>query len=386
MPLNLEEIVPRERSGSSTQARFHYQKEFTLSQCINMLANPEIVKVYSDFHSDCVVKDNAGFHTFYQVKGITSKLLSESFFKREAIDDMFYNFSLADGDCRSVLATNADVDSELKKILEIKENLHKNIATNEEKQHLEAVKTEWQQAITGSKSLFDKFVEEFEIQHNLPSFSETSIEGEMTLKAYNIKWLKEVLDKTLNNSFSIEDATLIHDMIFKHIESRTVLTTRSNRFITTEQLLDKIAVPPFQRIYFTHKFTPEEIDRIKDQTILEGKLEQGGFSPYFIKNAKLVRCVTLFSREKLSKINAVGNLIDDFEYSLTSICLDVFEDHVRRDVFNSLEMLKDLQAQLMVLASDPKYKMLNLDHNFIKGLIWEATSQCKFRWNNDGTE
>jgi hypothetical protein len=286
--------------------------------------------------------------------------------------------------CRSILATNADVDPELKRLLLIKENLHKNKLTPEENEILDSAKTDWRSSVTSvadDKGLFGRFIEEFEIQQ-APSFSEISVDGKMTLKDYNIKWLKSVLDKTLNNNFSIDDSTIIHDIIFKQIESKAQLATRSNRFITKEQLLEKIEIPPFQRIYFTHKFTPEEIDRIKDQTILEGKLEQGGFSSYFIKNAKLVRFVTQFSREKLSKFEAIGNLIDEFEYSLASICLDVFESHIQRTDFNSHEMLKDLQANLMSLASDPKYHALHLDPNFVKGLIWEATSQCKFRWDN----
>jgi len=380
--VNLEEIVPRERAGSATQARFDYQREFIVYQCISMLGNPEIAKIYCDFHSDCVVKDNFDFHTFYQVKGIKNRLFSMSTFKKEALDDMFYNFCLADGHCKSILVTNAQVDIDLKRIIEIKENLHRNIATSEEKEHLEATKADWLTSVKDEKGLFGKFVEEFEIMDSFPSFSENAIEDNATLKRFNINWLKVVLDKTLNNNFSIEDATITHDIIYKEVEAKSQLTTRSNRFITKDQLLNKIEIPPFQRTYFNQKFTREEIDRIKDQTILEGKLEQGGFSSYFIKNAKLVRCVTLFSREKLSKIKSIGNLIDDFEYRLTNICLDVFEEHAQKSVFNSHEMLNDLQNKLMALANDNKYRNLNLEPDFIKGLIWEATSQCKFRWDN----
>lgn len=347
-----------------------------------MLDNPEIVKVYCDFHSDCVVKDNKSFHTFYSVKGLKNKLLSISFFKKEALEDMFHNFALADGNCRSVLVTNASIDIELKKLLECKENHHKDIATPEEKKLLEDTKTDWRPLVKDEKGLFDMFVEEFEILYNFPSFSETDAENHITLRNYNIKWLKAVLDKTLNNNFSLDDSAIIHDMIYKEVERKSSLSTRSSRFITKEQLLDKIEIPPFQRTYFNQKFSKEEIDRIKDQSILEGKLEQGGFSPYFIKNAKLVRCVTLFSREKLSKIKAIGSLIDEFEYRLTNICLDVFEEHARRNVFNSHEMLKDIQEKLLRLANDAKYRNLNLDPDFIKGLIWEATSQCKFGWEN----
>jgi len=247
---------------------------------------------------------------------------------------------------------------------------------------LEATKADWLTSVKDEKGLFGKFVEEFEIMDSFPSFSENAIEDNATLKRFNINWLKVVLDKTLNNNFSIEDATITHDIIYKEVEAKSQLTTRSNRFITKDQLLNKIEIPPFQRTYFNQKFTREEIDRIKDQTILEGKLEQGGFSSYFIKNAKLVRCVTLFSREKLSKIKSIGNLIDDFEYRLTNICLDVFEEHAQKSVFNSHEMLNDLQNKLMALANDNKYRNLNLEPDFIKGLIWEATSQCKFRWDN----
>lgn len=348
-----------------------------------MLDNPEIVKVYCDFHSDCVVKDNKSFHTFYSVKGLKNKLLSISIFKKEALEDMFHNFALADGNCRSVLVTNASIDNELKKLLECKENHHKGIATPEEKKILQDTKTDWRPLVKDEKGLFDMFVEEFEILHNFPSFSETDAENHITLRNYNIKWLKAVLDKTLNNNFSLDDSAIIHGMIYKEVERKSSLSTRSNRFITKEQLLDKIEIPPFQRTYFNQKFSKEEIDRIKDQSILEGKLEQGGFSSYFIKNAKLVRCVTLFSREKLSKIKTIGSLIDEFEYRLTNMCLDVFEEHARRNVFNSHEMLKDIQEKLLTLANDAKYRNLNLDPDFIKGLIWEATSQCKFGWENE---
>lgn len=379
--MNLEQIVPREHAGSSTQSRFDYQREFIVYQCINMLENPEIAKIYCDFHDDCVVKDNSGLHTFYQVKGLKNKLFSASIFKKEALDGMFYNFCLADGQCKSVLVTNTQIDPDLRRIIESKDNLHRNIATPEEKQILDSVKNEWSKIVHDEKGLLGKFVEEFEIMDSFPSFPET-VEGNATLRVFNINWLKSVLDNTLNNNFSIHDATIIHDIIYKEVQVRSLLSTRSNRFVTKEQILNKIEIPPFLRTNFSRKFTKEEIEKIKDQSILEGKLEQGGFSPYFIKNAKLVRCVTLFSREKLSKIRSIGNLIDDFEYRLTDICLDVFEEHAQRNVFNSHEMLNDLQAKLLALATEDKYKRLNLEPNFVKGLVWEATSQCKFRWDN----
>jgi hypothetical protein len=380
--VNLEEIVPRERAGSSTHARFGYQTEFIVYQCINMLADQEIIKVYCDFHSDCVVKDNKDFHVFYQVKGITTRLLSVSIFRKIALDDMFYNFSLADGNCRSILVTNAQVDSDLKRILEIKNHLHSNALTPGEKEELQAVKTTWRPKID-EKGLFDKFVEEFEVAENFPSFSETGLDSNPTLKSTNINWLKVVLDRTLTNNFSIEDSTHVHDMIYRFADEKSQLSTRYNRFITREELLDKIGVPSAFKVYFTHKFTDEEIESIKNQSILEEKLKNGKFSSYFIKNAKLVRYVTQYSREKLSQTRSIGNLIDEFEYKLTNICLEVFEEHVHNEVFNSLEMLNDLKAKLLLLAGEDAFKKLELGPDFVKGLIWEATSECNFRWDNN---
>jgi hypothetical protein len=377
--VNLETIVPRERSGSLTQARFAYQTEFIVFQCIDMLGNPDISKVYCDFHSDCVVKDNKDFHVFYSVKGIKNKLISIAFFKKEAMADMFHNFSLADGFCRSVLVTNAQVDSELEKLLEIKENLGSGIATTEELAKLTRVKDDWRPKVD-TKGLFNLFIDKFEIIDGFPTFSERSLESGPTLKSTNIDRLKSVLDNKLKEIFPIEDVKQMHEWNYRLAAEKSQLKVRSDRFITPKELLDKIYIPKPLHSYFDHEFTEEEIDNLKDQSILAQKLKNGAFSKLSIKNAKKVRYYTRYLREQFSQNESKRRLIDEFEYRLTSTCADVYEDHIHNPDFDPQQMLRELKNELKAIAYEEKFATLNLDKDFIKGLIWEATSQCNIWW------
>lgn len=377
--MNLEVIIPRERAGSLTQARFGYQTEFIVYQCIQLLENQNIAKVYCDFHSDCVVKDKNDFHTFYQVKGIKNKLFSVIYFRKNAIEDMFYNFCLADGNCRSVLVTNAQVDHDFEKLLEIKDNLNNKVATIQEIDELTLVKNTWRPKVD-SKRLFNAFIDRFEVMDGFPSFSEKSCANGPTLRSTNIDRLKVVLDNNIGGNFSIEDAKEIHDMIYRLAEEKSQLKVRSNRFITKEELLDKVGVPTPLRINFNRKFSEQEIESLKDQSILADKLKQGAFTSIYIKNAKKVRYVTQYFRENLCQNKSNCALIDEFEYRLANACAEVFEEHSHKSIFDAQQMLKDLKKELLAIAEEEKFQRLKLDKDFIKGLVWEATSQCNLWW------
>ncbi len=380
--MNLNKIEPRETAGSSTQARYSFQAEYTAYQCIQLLDNPELVEVSCDFHSDCFVKDNRDFIIFYQVKGIKNRLFTVSEIKK-AIPDMFSNYVTAQGKCKSILVTNASIGRKLKKIMKYKDNKHRNVINDEELIILNKIKNEWRKLVKDPLNLFDKFFYEFEIESEIPSFSESKKTNKMTLRDFNIRELKAVLDRTLNNNYSLEDVSHIYDMIFAEVQLKSRLTTRYDRTITKKDLMKLIQIPSSQMMLFEKTFTEDEINKIKDQSILEGKLEKGGFSRHFIKNAKLVRCVSRYYREKASKFKSNRNLINDFEYRLNNICLDVFEKHSRKEKYNSMEMLQEIEEKLIELSEKDKYEKLKFDSDFVRGLIWEATSQCKFRWDHE---
>lgn len=61
-------IKPIEKGGRVAQRGFKYQREFTASKCIEMLANESIAAVYCDFGEDCIVEKTDGARDFHQIK------------------------------------------------------------------------------------------------------------------------------------------------------------------------------------------------------------------------------------------------------------------------------------------------------------------------------
>lgn len=393
--VNLEKIEPREKAGSMTQARFSYQGEFIAHQCVEMLGDSTVLRVFCDYHSDCVVEGNDNGLTYYQVKGLKNKLLTPSYFLNEALPDMFSNYVNANGKCKSFLATNAPMNSELKEVMVLKRNKVNDVANASDLQKLSNLISDWRQSALAvpaierdyseivklKDGLFDKFMLEFEIMDELPTFSEDITLGKKTLRDFNLLKLKTILDKAMGIGFVEQDVEEIYEMIENEVKYRSQLETRYNRYITRDMLFEKLKIPSYKKIYFDKSYE-KEADKLENQSVLVGKLEKGKFDQDYIQNAKLVRCVTKYIRSELSKMNATAKLIDDFEYRLVNICLDVLEDHRRRSngSLDAWSVFKDLESKLIQLARDQKYEKLCLDVDFVKGLIWEATSECKIRW------
>jgi hypothetical protein len=382
--VNLETISPRETSGSSTQARFSYQQEVIAHYCIDMLQNDFVKKIFCDFHSDCVIEYADGFLNYLQIKGFKNKLFG-TYDLKDASNDMFSNFITAQGKCKNTLITNSQLERTLKGIIQIIEDKKRlsNISS-EDLDKLEKWKNELKETLKNNHNLtlFDDFIDRMEIKSEFPSFSETLVANTITLTDYNVANLRNVLNDKMENNFKKEDVRNIYNMICKEIEKRSKITTKYDRYLDRDILLNRIHVPSFQRILFSNNLTKADVDRLKGQSVLEGKLEKGGFKKEFIENAKYVRSVARVWREKASKLQGNRELIQDFDFRLTNICLDVFEEHCRMLSLDSFKMLKDLEERLMNLAMEDKYSCINFERDFARGLVWEATSQCKFRWDN----
>ncbi|MCF7866226.1 DUF4297 domain-containing protein [Candidatus Woesearchaeota archaeon] len=378
--MNLEATEPREQSGSKTQVRYDYQRDFCCNKCIELLDNEELKKVYCEFHSDCVTEDNRGNQTFYQVKGLKNKLVAITDFI-DALKDLYDCFVKSEGKSQCVMVTNAQRNRDIKRFFDARTHIREGVATEKEKLTYSEFAQTIKKKLGSPENYFDGFMERIELMDESPTFSEEGKKKNNTLKELNLLQLKTVLDKRLNQNFDVKDVELIYEIIYQLVKDKSTVSERINRFVIAKHILEKIQLPAFQRVYFETNHNQEEVDKLKDQSILEGKLEKGGFSSIFIKNAKIVRYVTKFFREKASKFKSQKTIIDDFEFRLVNACSDVFEENMRKKDFNSYEMLKELEQKLTDIARDGKYASLNIEPEFVRGLIWEATSQCKFRWD-----
>lgn len=383
---DIEKIQPREDSGSCTQSRYGFQREFIVFGCIEMLHDSSnIVKVYCDFHDDCVYLFKDGFYRFHQIKGQRGNFTPSKL--RQALPGMFHNYDMVGGNCETYLVTNAQMDSQLNKFFTAREHLKDGIADNEEKKLVKENKTRLSKHIAkkiGKKNeLIDSFLMDFKVIEEFPSFSTNPKEIKASLKDFNVNRLAAVLSDSIQEAFPLEDVEILYDDILGLVEEKSKLPTRANRFVTSEMIWDHLDVPESQKSLFSTDFTEEEVENLKNQSILQRKLESGGFTEEFIKRAKFTRYATKYFREKRSKYNSQRKLINDFEFRLQNVCVEIFEHYSRQKHFDSLAMLKDLKKGLIGLAKEEKYKKLDLNPDFVKGLIFEATSSCVFRWGHD---
>ncbi len=380
--MNLEEIAPRETAGSSTQARFSYQQEVIAYFCIQMFENLSIAKIFCDFHSDCAIEYVNGLIHFLQIKGIKNKAYSFADFKKNALKDMFSNYSKVKGKCKCTLITNATLDRNFRDLIRIKEAKQRSqLLSQNDSETLDSLESDCNNIIKENSDLLSKFIAEFEVLSEFPSFSETLVPKTITLTDYNIANLRNVLYDYMGERFSKEDAKNVYALFCQEIYQRSKITTPYDRYLTREYLAEKIQIPPFQRWLFSNVLSSADVQKLRRQSVLEAKLEKGGFSKEFIKNAMYVRAVARCWREKASKLQANRSLIEDFDFKLRNICVDVFEEHSRSASIDSLKMLKNLEGRLTELASGTLYQG-KFEPDFARGLIWEATSQCKFRWDN----
>lgn len=380
--MDLEQIKPREISGSQTIIRYDYQFSYTANRCIEMLDNPEIKRVYSEFHDDCVVEFESGFYEFCQVKGIKKKFLSKKLFL-EIISKAYENYKNHFNNCRCIIVSNTQVNSDINKFKVSREHIKRSIQTSDEEELFNSYLKSLEKVIIDVDiSILKNLLLEIEIIDEVPSFSELG-EKNYTLDNFNMILLEKILLKKFGIEFEKEDISYLYDILKNLIREKSKSTLRQDKFITSDFIIDYLKIPDAQRKVFEKSLDSKEIEELANQSILEAKLKRAKFGEEFIQRAKLIRYQSKFITEKLSKSVLMKNLVDEFEYRLRNICVDIFEEFSREKNINSYLMLKKLEKCLIELASEKKYEKLEIDVDFIKGLIFEATSECVIRWSNE---
>ena len=378
--VDIRSIEPRENSGAITQIRFQYQKEFIAYKCIELLEQSDVSEVYCDFHDDCVVKYSDKKYHFYQIKGVRGAFTLSKF--KESLPNMYHNFMMVKGKARCILVTNAQKDRSLENWTISRLNIRNNIATQDEilmvNKFIEELRS-----LVNEQDLFQQFMETIEIIEEFPSFKEIAESSKITITDYNINRLSSVISDTMGIPFKREDVANLYDIILNLVKEKSQLKTRADRCITKEMILNHLDLASTQREYFTTNHNTKEVEKLKDQTILQMKLEKGKFTKEFISRAKLLRYAAKYHKDKLSKMKYNKKVLDTFEFKLVDICVDVSEEHKRKEHFDSLLLLNDLKTKLIALTNNAEFQGLHLPPEFVKGLIFEATSKCSIRWSDE---
>jgi hypothetical protein len=181
------------------------------------------------------------------------------------------------------------------------------------------------------------------------------------------------------------DGTLaeMYQSIMNTVGRATTGRTREEKTIRREQVLACIKDPQRQASLYRAP-TLDEIEQAPGQTILEKKANLGGFSEGFIRNARDAR-VTCMVKAREWDFALGSSIIEDAEVRVRDLWADCYDEssaNAPGEAQLGRDIWKKIRSELPKLVEH--YANQNLpfvDEFFLKGTLWNLTSECKAYWS-----
>jgi hypothetical protein len=375
--------------GAESSRRDIFQNHFAAKWCIEMLFDESISEVICEYGEDLVLKKN-GDYELYQVK---TKQESVSDWKLEdLIPIIAKTFAMAPyfgNVSRYCFVSNEGATGNL---YDLKTIINQRLDTWNEKE----------------QGFFDQFCQNNchkilkEMQRVDPENKDTVASLKLKLPLLeimtdfhhmefihdtNIRRLREAIEQNHISSslitYTNDEIIAVYESIMGLVGKATIGRTRTEKTIVKEQVIKCLGQPLKRRACYRFP-TQEEINQAPGRTRLERKLYLGGFTSMFTDDARELM-VTVKNQARKWDFGQATELLEDVRVRVKHICVDNYDkvclsypdkEAVGRVIWDELK--KDLPS---LMAYYEAQNLLFIDDLFLKGIVWELTSECKLYWS-----
>ncbi len=373
--------------GADSSRRDRFQEHYAAQWCLKMLSDTSISEVICEYGEDIVINKN-GIFELHQVK--TKQESVDEWKLADLIPIIGKTFAMAPyfGEVsRCCFISNKGATGtllELKKLL----GLPQGEWNNEEVEYFNNFCKNYSRNILNEITKVDPdttiTVEDIPLLliklNILTDFHHMNRVGDT-----NIRNLRKHLEINGHNHLIYTDLELeeLYDKLIGIVGKATIGRTKEEKTIDHDQVLGCIKHPRFRKTLYSFP-TKQEIDSAPGRTILEKKLNLGGFTSLFIGNAR-EEMVSVMHQSRTWDFGQASELLEDIKFRVRHLCIDNYDrvctnqpgkERLGRLILD--EITKDLPRLI------DYYNGANLpfiDEIFLRGIAMSLTSECKLYWS-----
>tara|TARA_R110002072_G_scaffold226343_5_gene383337 strand:+ start:366 stop:1544 length:1179 start_codon:yes stop_codon:yes gene_type:complete len=295
----IHEVEPRENVGRDTIARYQAQFRGAAFECLSLLEDDQLDRVYCDYHDDFVSRlnvDGGHIYNFYQVK--TKKKLNEQWSvndifgmrkKAKTADPSKISVSFAgkllihtikfENSCgRVAFLTNIHVDDDV-------ENLMESISTNGNNNHYKLLLENFNDALCSQNPIEDKKIidrlQKLQLKSNLPYLNPHddtffALARETIYKYSEIDLQRTECEEILNNLISLVERKSFSQLLEELSES----DLDSTAGIGLSEMLDILSI---SKGAYKNLKDSGDIKAIKSASIIQRLMSSAGASERMIE-------------------------------------------------------------------------------------------------------
>ena len=373
-------IKPTEKGGRVAQRGFRYQREFTASKCIEMLANDTIVAIYCDFGEDCIVEKTDGARDFHQVKsqdegggGYTLAGICKAAKKKgkSIIEKLYdsYKINHTNGSM-AFLVANKDAEGDLLDFKNLADNAGR--ATDEQAK-LDALCEKIKKTVKpADEPSFSEFLKHLRIRTDSPDLGSIGLHNKMAIgrfieERYKIKLSDRDLDITYKGITDLVEARSVKSLAPLPADAR----------VQREHILELVTFTPFEKILVAG-YSKDEINAM-DHSQLEVKLDLAEFDGVFVDVAKKLRFGAKLKIKEFKRLPTLSKLCDEIELQVERVCAEKLQRFKLGEYASVMDLYDDIKAAFKVII-DTHGAHLQLTEEFLLGIMFDVTGRCGMRW------